>query len=458
MKHSLILMAFAAVAFASAVFAPPGFIKSLGVKLHDALFAHMARNGLVLGVTNSINVYQTLAREAAAIFEENAPFITNVNRATEDDFERKYDKYKPGSTVNITVPPTAHVYTGAQFAQGGSAEAFTERQVPVTFSDATDRKHVTLSMSTFEKVFNIPDAKQDWIDRFLKPKMASLAATVDADMISRAVNLTPNLVGTPGTAITAMSVVAQARAKLQRSLAPMVDRYSLISDTTNLGLVDASKGLFNPDAKISKQYIEGYIGGAQGAEFFECVNLPSHSNGADVTGATVSGAGQTGSTLLVAGITTGAIVTKGTVFTIAGVNAVHPLTGNSYATLQQFVVTADATGGATTTLLSIYPALTAAMPNQTIDSVPADTAALVFVGAASTAYKQNLMYQKDAFTIAMMPLPVIASCVGYTYNAKGFSMRVMTFGDGVNDIESTRIDVLCTLAAVRNEWACRMTE
>lgn len=121
-------------------------------------------------------------------------------------------------------------------------------------------------------------------------------------------------------------------------------------------------------------------------------------------------------------------------------------------------MTADATAGASTTLLSIYPALNAVMPNKSTSAVPADTAAIVFVGAASTAYKQNLMYQKDAFTIAMMPLPVIASCVGYTYNANGFSMRVMTFGDGVNDIESTRIDVLCTLAAVRNEWACRMVE
>jgi hypothetical protein len=454
MKYLLLTAALSVIALAS--FAP-GFAKSVALKAHDLLFSHMARNGLVLGV-NTINVYQTLAREAAAIFEENAPFISNMNRAREEDFERKYDKYKPGSTVNITVPPTARVYTGAQFAQGGSAEAFTERQVPVTFSDATDRKHVTLAMSTFEKVFNVPDAKQDWLDRFLKPKMASLAAMVDADMINRAINLTPNIVGTPGTPITAMSVVAQARAKLQRSLTPLTDRYALISDTTNIGLVDASKGLFNPDAKISKQYIEGYIGGAQGAQFFECVNLPTHSNGADVTGATVSGAAQSGNTLVIGGITTSAVVTKGTIFTIAGVFAVHPLTGVAYDALQQFVVTADAIAGASTTTLSIYPAMTAAMPNQTINSVPADTAAIVFVGAASTAYKQDLMYHKDAFTIAMMPLPVIASCIGYTYNAKGFSMRVMTFGDGLNDIESTRIDILCTLAAVRNEWACRMTE
>lgn len=413
-------------------------------------------------MANDIKVYQALARESAAIFEENAPFVSNVNRAREEDFERKYDKYKPGSTVNVVVPPTATVHTGPVFAGGGAAEDTQERLVPVTFNDATDRKHVSLSISTFEKVFTVPDAKKDWVDRFLRPKIASLAATVEADMIARAVRLTPNLVGTPGTPITAQATVAQARAKLQRFLAPLTNRYMLISDTTNLGLVDAGKSIFNPNAEISKQYREGYIGYAQGAQAFECVNLPSITNGADVTGAAVSGAGQSGSTLVISGITTGATVTAGTVFTAANVFAVHPLTGTPYGgaagDLQQFVVTADAVAGASTTTLSIYPPIKAAMPNKTVSALPADAAAITFVGSASTAYRQNLMFQRDAFTVAMMPLPIIASCEGYTFNTNGFSLRVMTFGNGQTDTESTRVDVLCTMAAVRGEHACRMTE
>jgi hypothetical protein len=34
----------------------------------------------------------------------------------------------------------------------------------------------------------------------------------------------------------------------------------------------------------------------------------------------------------------------------------------------------------------------------------------------------------------------------------------MTGGSFANDVESTRIDVLCTLAAVRGEHACRIAE
>lgn len=437
MQTLLIILALAAI-FA-ALLMPPGTAK------------HLLRIG-----ANDIKVFQTLAREAAAIFEENTPFISNVNRAREADFKTDYRQYKPGQTVNIVVPPTATVYTGATFAEGGSAEDTVEKTVALTFSDTTDRKHVALNVSTFEKIFNIPDAKQDWVDRFLRPKIASLAATVEADMIARAVKLCPNLVGTPGTPITAMSVVAAQRAKLQRYLTPMQQRSSLISDVTNVGLVDANKGIFNPSAEISKEFTEGYIGYAQGSKFYECVNLPAITNGSDVTGVTVNGASQTGTALTVANLA--AAPNPGQVFTIAGVYAVHPLTGTAYGSattdLQQFVILP----GSTTTVLQIYPAIKATMPNKTVSALPADTAAITWVGSASTAYRQNLMFHKDAFTIAMMPIPVIASCEGYTYQAKGFSLRVMTFGNGQTDTESTRIDVLCTLAGVRPEWSARATE
>lgn len=450
-----LFLSLAVVAVLAALVAIPavrGFLWGAAERAHATLFNHMARNGMVLGA-NNLEVHQMLAREAAAIFEEAAPFISHCNRAREEDFKGQDGKYKKGPTVEIVVPPTASVYTGATFAEGGSVEDTVERTVPVTFADATDRKHVGLSISTFEKVFNVPDARADWVDRFLKPKIASLAATVEADMIARAMKLTPNWVGTPGTPITAMSTFGAARSKLQRSLTPMKDRYALIDTATNAGLVTGDRALFNPNAEISKQYREGYVGYAQGAEFFEIVNGPAVANSADVVGA-VDGASQSGSALTVDGLTNAPVA--GMTFTIAGVFDVHPLTGVAYGSatgdLKQFTVLP----GSTTTSLLFYPAIDAAMPNKTVSNVPADDAVITFTGSASTTYSRDLMYHRDAFTIAMRPLPVIASCEGYTYNAKGFSLRVMTFGDGAADVEKTRVDVLCTLAGVRPEWACGM--
>lgn len=429
-------------------------IAAVAEKAHGILFNHMARNGLVLGV-NTISVHQMLAREAAAIFEENAPFTGRVNRAREDDFKGQDGAYKKGATVNIVVPPTATVYSGSTYAGGGSGEDTVERTVPVTFVKATDQKHVTVDISAFEKVFNVPDAKADWVDRFLKPKIASLASTVEADMIARAMKLTPNFVGTPGTPVTAMLTLAQARQKLMRSLTPLTERSTLLTDGANIGLVDAGKGLFNPNAEISKQYREGYIGYGQGAEVFECVNMPAVANSADVAGA-VNGAAQSGAVLVVNNLSAAPVA--GMTFTIAGVYDVHPLTGVQYGSaagdLKQFAVLP----GSTTTSLLFYPAITAVMPNKTVSNVPADTSAITFSGSLSTTYKRSLMYHRDAFTVAMRPLPVLASCEGYTYSAKGFSMRVMTFGNGTNDTESTRIDILATLAGPRPEWACGIYE
>jgi hypothetical protein len=257
-----------------------------------------------------------------------------------------------------------------------------------------------------------------------------------------------------------MKTYAEARAKLEAYLTPPGERSVVWSSSANTELVDASKALFHANKEIERGFLRGYIGEAQGADFYEHQSIPSHTNGSQVTALVLNGATAEGATSIAVDTGTGTnTVKKGSVFTIANVYAVHPLTGTATTKLQQFVVTADLTlsGGAGT--LSIYPAIRASAPNKTVSALPADGALLTWVGAASTAYAQNLMYHRDAFTTAFAPLPVLASCEGYTARLpSGVSVRVMTFGDGNNDYERTRIDVLYGFTAVRNLWACRVTE
>ena len=68
------------------------------------------------------------------------------------------------------------------------------------------------------------------------------------------------------------------------------------------------------------------------------------------------------------------------------------------------------------------------------------------------------VFQRDAFAAAFVPLPVIASCEGYTFDTEEMALRVMTFGNGLNDTEATRIDVLYGLCAPRGYHATRITE
>ena len=396
-------------------------------------------------MANTILTHQMIAREAAAILEEESPFLSNVNKGRQDEFGEAVSGYKKGDTVKIEVPQSGVVFNGAVFAEGGSATDVTQRFVNLTLDT---QKHIGLRFGTKERLLNIADFKEN----ILRPQIRTLSSVVEADMIKRAVIATPNLVGTPGSAPSTMKTFAEARALMQRFLAPSGNRTTLISSEINVNLTDEARKLFNPTATNSKAFMEGSLGRAMGADFYEHQSVPVIANGAANT-VTVSGAGQTGSSLVVAG--TSLVFKAGQVFTITGVNAVHPLTGESTGKLQQFTVLADATASP----LSIYPAIVPTGPGKNVTASPASGAPLVLVGAASTGYRQSLMFHRDAFTVATAPLPVIAGCEGYTARMpNGLSIRVMTGGDFINDAENTRIDLLYGFAAVRGIHAVRITE
>lgn len=395
-------------------------------------------------MTVTLLTHQMIAREAADILEESMPFSTRVNRGREEEFTQAVNGYKKGSSVTIKIPPTPIVYSGATFAEGGSAAVFAEDSVSLTLDT---QKHTGLTFGATERLLEISEFKE----RILRPSLSTLAATVEADLIARAAMFCPNIVGTAGTTPTSAKTFGQARAAMNRYLAPDGDRTLLMSSEANVEMVDASKALFAPAPQIAKGYTEGSVMGMfQGAATFECVNLPSYGNGADIV-MTVNGASQTGATLAVSGNTA---VTKGQVFTLPGVYAVHPLTGIATTTLQQFVVTADSTSGN----IGIYPPIVTSMPGKTVSNSPTDTNALTFVGSASTSYMRSLMFHRDAFTVAFAPLPVLAGCEGYTYMAKGMAVRVMTFGNGSADTESTRVDVLYGIASPRPLHACAIIQ
>lgn len=401
-------------------------------------------------MANTTLTHQMVARASAEIFEEEAPFVGNINMARKDEFDQNVNGYNKGDTVRVKIPPVSKVFTTSVFADGGAAADSAEQFVNLTLNI---QRHVALQFSAKEKLTDLSEFRE----RILRPQIRMLSSVVEADMMTLAYAGTCNAVGTPGTIPTTMKTYAQARAKMENFLAPPVDRTWLYSSDANTELVDASKVLFNPTKQIEKGFLRGTIGEAQNAMVYEHQSIPVHVNGTQASW-TINGAGQTGSTLNIGGLTAANTIKKGTIFT-AGVNAVHPLTGNAYSTLQQFVVTADFTAAGTTGSISIFPAIAPVAPNKTVSASPTNGATCVMFGAVSTSYRQNLMFQKDAYTVAFAPLPVIASCEGYTATLpNGFSVRVMTFGDGNNDVERTRIDVLAGFAAVRGQHACRITE
>ena len=161
----------------------------------------------------------------------------------------------------------------------------------------------------------------------------------------------------------------------------------------------------NPATEISEQYRKGEVYNAIGFDWFEDQTVIKHTTGAYTGTLTVSGGGQTGTT-----ITTNALggpLAQGDIITFAGVNAVNRITKVSIGQLQQFVVTAAAATGATS--ISIYPAIVppsggSNVQYQTVDSSPANGAAIIPLTLASSVYRKNLAFIPDAVTMATADL------------------------------------------------------
>jgi hypothetical protein len=93
----------------------------------------------------------------------------------------------------------------------------------------------------------------------------------------------------------------------------------------------------------------------------------------------------------------------------------------------------------------------------TVDAFPVASAALVFTGTASTVYPQNLVYHKNAITLATADLLLpqgVDMASRQVHN--GVSMRIVRQYDINNDRMPCRVDVLYGFNTIRPPMACRI--
>ncbi len=393
-----------------------------------------------------------VTREALRIAHEKSQFIGTTDRQYDDSYARTGAKI--GSTLRVRKP---NQYTRTQGSRvmdvqdqneaAGSIVVATQDHVDMRFNSA----ELALSIDNFSKLY-------------IEPAMAVLISGIESDYIAASTKATYQVAGTAGSPPTDLVELGAARAKLNRGLAPKDgNRYVQMDSVTMGGVVNGLKGLFQDSAQIREQYREGMLGRTAMADFYENDRMWTMSNGSDVTGTTDSAALVTdgGSTIDIHSTIATSAQVVGQVFTVAGVYDCHPETKASYGTLKQFTITAI---GSTTTTISPTIYLTGARKN-VCSSSGADLATtdfnsktLTFVGSASTDYMQNLMYHKEAFQFVTADLPLMddaAKCVRRMQD--GLSLRVWQASDIRNDELLMRIDILYGFAALRPEWACRIT-
>ncbi len=392
-------------------------------------------------MSNTILTPSQITKEALRILHQKLTFVGTIKRDYDDSFAKSGARI--GDSLRIRLPNQYTVRTGANLSTQTTTEnsvtlqVNNQRGVDTTFTS----NELTLSLDDFSK-------------RILQPAMSVLAANIEADALSMALDVY-NSVNNVGSALT-FNRVMQARKLLNDNLAPMDnDRSILLNTQDNVDLVDALKGLFQDSAAIKEQYKEGQMGRTGGFDFYENTLLPTQTTGTalSATTYTINGASQVGSSIVVAtGSTTFA---RGDVITMAGCFSVHPETKVSTGNLQQFVVTAAYAGGAGN--LQVSPAIVTSGGTQNVSASPTNGGAITKIGGASAVYRPSLAYHKDAFCFATADL-IMPSGVDFASRQvmDGISMRIVRQYAISTDTFPCRIDVLYGYKTLRAQLAARI--
>lgn len=415
-------------------------------------------------MANAIITSSIITNETLRILHNESAFLGNINTEYEDQFANK--GMKAGSIVNVRQPVQYTIRDGATI----NIQDVNELTIPITMEAEFG---IDWAFSDYDLKLSIDEFSK----RYLAPAAKRLAAELDLRIATRFYRGVANFSGTPGTPISTAQAVLDAAVLLDNAACPRTDgRMLALTPLSNAKLVGGMSGLFNDQATQGKQLKNGMMSTNLGLDFIMSQNLPTHTvgglGGTPLTNGVNQGLINAGSTDNPSAATTSLVtdgwtaavanrLKRGDVFTIAGVFAVNPETKVSTGVLRQFIATADAASdGAGNLTVAIYPAIIAGGAYQNVTARAADNSAItVLTGTASTAYGQNLMFHRDAFTLvtADMELPKGMDMADRAVE-DGVSIRFIRGYDITNNRRICRFDLLAGYGLLRPEWAVRVTQ
>lgn len=309
----------------------------------------------------------------------------------------------------------------------------------------------------------------------IKPVMVRMRDAIETSLASEYTGLY-HFGGTPGTTPGTFKDVGQIGSILTDGAVPMSSRVAFHPTDTALELADGVRPI-NVDGKTRTALEDVAVGRFAGFENYEHVYAPTHTVGDHGGTPLVNGGAQAVTysaikdtamgagvqTLITDGWTASAsgLLKAGDVFTMAGVNAVNPVSKQDTGRLQTFTVMADAdSDGAGNAVLSISPAIIASGAYQTVTAAPADNAEItVKTGAAGSSYKQSLLLNPKAISLVTRPLK-IASGAGVKTSTKAgnkVSISCTEWVDGNTLQHNMRFDMLWGTQLTDNRLGARLT-
>jgi len=403
-------------------------------------------------LANALLTIDMITREAVRLFRNSNWFLRTIGRQFDEEFGRAGAKI--GQQLRIRLPNDYALRNGPTAVPQGTNEQNT------TLVLAT-QMGVDVSFSSAERALSLDDYSQ----RILAPAVNVLAGGV-ATAIMLNIEQASNLVQNTDTSGNMISPSAgtwlAAGALLDQNGSPRNDRFIVMDPLTQARTVTSLMGLFNPQVKISDQYIRGTITvDTLGFDWGMDQTVIIHTTGAYGAPPTVAGANQTGSALTVSALA--GPLNTGDIFTIAGVSSVNRVTKTVNGNPAQFVVTAPVNAGAT--VIPICPPIIpfgaggVQQPFQTVNASPANGAAITFATHASSQFRNNFAYYSEAVTLATAELELprgVHEAARETYD--GISLRMITDYAVLSDQFITRLDILFGSLMIRPEWCVKVAD
>lgn len=400
----------------------------------------------------SVPTKDDITLEALDSFENHLVALKKCNRVHESRFGTTGNGGKIGDSLRIRKPAQFTVRTGPNWNGQNVEQSYDTLTINY-------QKGIDGSMSSLERKFDLNSMSRD----ILAPAMIKLANKVDEDILSIATRSIYQAVGLPGTTPSALSTFLSAGKLLTNQGCPRGKnlRHLMVDADTEASMVDALKGFTENSSKIASQYDSGELGYIVGMQWNVDQNVYSHTTGTYGGTPLTNSAGQSGSSLITDGWTSGAVTLKqGDVFTIADVYDVNPVSKATLKNLKQFVVTADISDTTGDMTIPISPAIVGpGSPFQNVNTLPADGKAITIAGATGVISPQNVLWHKDAVTVAIVGLEkpdgVNQASVKYDEQS-GVGLRYIEWYDGDFDLWKFRFDVVYGVLVQRPEWAVRI--
>ena len=378
-------------------------------------------------MANAYVTMQTIADMTLPLLMDNIAFMPLITRGKYDGTFAK----KAGDTIQVIRPARVEAVDGTVDISGSYAD-FGETAVLITLDKIAT---VPRKWTSKEATLNMDDLQR----LVVQPAVNALAEQVNADLLNLYKKV-PYFSGTSGTTPSTLADIANARKILQDNRAPSQDRAFVMDNTAEAKFLTLDSLVEVDKSGTNSALRDAALGRVMGMILMADNQVPTHTAGiysalTDVT-ITTGAADATSIVLTSAGGASTATLLEGDIFTLDGL---------------QYTVTADTAAAiAGVVTVAISPAIPVAFGAMT-------SVAVTFADVTALAHVPNLMFQKEAFTLASAPLEgAIGGANSAFTSAHGLTITVTQDYDINTNTNLIRFDYLYGVQATMPDLAVRV--